>query len=133
MPDVNWATGDITFDNFDPNKGFAKQPVWGIFDGARFKTYAKRGYAMNGFRHLCQAKLFELTPEGWVLRATKVYTGNAAGPDVCGNCGGTTIEIQRSYRRNAGRYRFRRKHGKYVEPLDLVFCCPGCVTVVNCS
>ncbi len=141
MSDVAWADRSVTFENFDPNKQFARKPMWGVFDGSRFKTYTQRGHAINGAHHHYRVKLYEQTAAGWVLRATK---DESKRPDVCQNCGGSTLEaysywdyrLQRRVtptdrpRVNEGKYVFRRQGRKLVEPVQMLFVCKACVPVV---
>lgn len=140
-PDVTW-TKEVTFENFDPNKQFASKPLWGLFDGRKFKTYTQRGHAVNGIHHHYRAKLYEQTATGWELRATKDESNR---PEVCQNCGASTYEVRTYYsyaeqRRitpdpsekfNNGKYVLKRRGRKLVEPVEMLFVCQPCIAVVG--
>ena len=144
MSDVSYAAEGMTFENFDPNKQFAHKSIWGVFNGYRFKTYLQRGHALNGMRSHSRAKLYELMPNGWELRAAK---NERQKPMRCGNCGGTTMghrvhsRWNASHRRceritdpnlvNLGEFVFRRRGRRLVEPIELLFVCEACKRVVD--
>lgn len=91
------------FTNFDPNKLTAGSPVWATFDGGKFKTYAKRGPALNAVMHHHRTKLYRLVNGRWDLVAVK---DGAHPPDDCSICGGS-IKVA------ADRYKTVHGHSPY--------------------
>jgi hypothetical protein len=121
--------GEVTFENFDPNKQFENRPVWATFDGFQFKTHGSRGPALNAFAGPRRAKLYELTANGWKLRAVRDRQNR---PTVCDCCGQTTMRVPRyasAAERNRGSYEWARQGNKILAPLKQHFVCPDCVGV----
>jgi len=135
-PATTRVSRGVTFDNFDPNKQFSEQPLWGHFDGYKFKTFTARGHAINAFHASSQSKLYKQGPNGWEEIAVKTHTR----PTTCADCGATTMTHPEHYNYrqqqtvvdtsrtiNAGNFEFRRgRGGKIADPLELVFMCKAC-------
>lgn len=136
-----FADKTVTFANFDPNKQFASKPLWGMFDGYRFRTFTMRGHAVNAMHQASQSKLYRQGPGGWELVATKDEINK---PRSCQNCMASTIVPRRWYNystrsyqshptdtTNEGKFVFRRAARKMVEPIEMLFVCPPCADVVD--
>jgi hypothetical protein len=133
---------DTSVENFDPNKPGTRQPVWGVYDGSRFKTFAQRGHALNRTTSNRCAKLFEYVGGFWVLRVHK----RAAPGQVCDECQGSVMETRRRYDYqthtyhdvpgemvNGGKWEWRRQRGKIINPPELVWCCKACADLLRNS
>lgn len=132
----NYIPKGVTFETFDPNCLFGDKPLWGVLNCNKFKTYTQRGHALNGFHNAGQGKLYTQTATGWVLLAVK---DGHNWPEFCENCGagtkGPDLYRDGSVRSgrvvNTGGYVFRRRGGKVVDPVELLFVCKACKPVVS--
>lgn len=126
----------VSLADFDPNKLTADQPLWGIYDGVHFKTFAKRGHAINSFMRDTSGKLFSFENGRWVEQAY-MSGGNKGQCDVCGKLTDFKTDAVRSYYGSESNYgwslnwMFRRRGGKILTPLELVFVCRLCVPLVR--
>lgn len=119
---------DVSFEDFDPNNWMQDAPVWAVFDGGarRFKTYSKRGAALQAVMVCSQAKLYEMSNGAWVLRATK--TGNRL--TNCTVCGGPSDAGAQGYYRNA-EWLWQKRGGKITNPPELHYACVACKDAVR--
>lgn len=123
-----------SFKDFDPNSG--NVIVWGVWDGSEFYCKLKRGGVITRAMNSRKSKLYELTPTGWVLHATK---DTDAQQDTCDLCGLRGVDAAWAAADTYGWYRtgqyahrlawrWERKSKKITSPPRLHFLCPGCVT-----
>lgn len=135
--------GGVSFDAFDPNVDSKQQPTWGIFNGIRFRTYARnqRGHAINAFHQAHSCKFYEFDNGRWILRGVK-----KGRPETCDRCLGSTSVPRKRYNyqtnqretvpdqfHNAGRWEWTRRKGKIVDPMSLGFYCHDCAELVRHS
>lgn len=123
---TTYASRNVTFEDFDPNKQFSTKPLYGFFDGHRFRTYAQRGHMLNAVHASANAKCYVQTPTGWQLIAVKSSKLRGDDCDLC------NVSIKDSYK-NTYYYHenkswvFRRDpDGKIADPLELLHVCADC-------
>jgi hypothetical protein len=120
----------VEFEDFNPNVISDKQPIWAVYDGQRFKTYATRGPALNAALHHNRTKLyrFNLSTRLWELLAVKDSQNHPSNCDVCG--GEYPIPGARNY---SSYWAWERGvDGKIPDDPELVFCCSSdCRSVVT--
>lgn len=122
---TSYASRNVTFEDFDPNKQFSDKPLYGFFDGHKFRTYANRGHMLNAVHASPRAKCYVQTPAGWQLIATKTVTTDK---DECELC---RVNIKDSYNDywtwQSKSWLFRRdQYGKIADPLELLHVCKDC-------
>ncbi len=121
-----------TFEEFDPNKLAPDAPLWGVYDGYRFKTYQGSGPAAQGFRVHTKAKLYSFHDGRWNL-ITQMLGGRKSRCDRCGTpiqdddkvysyAGGNSDYV---WRKNWGW--LRDGNGGIVKPHQILFACRGCI------
>lgn len=123
---TTWAARNVTFEDFDPNKQFSDKPLYGFFDGYRFRTFAQRGHMLNAVHAATNAKCYIQTPGGWQLIALKSSKLRGDSCDLCGT--GIKASFTSSYYYPEHKsWVFRRdQSGKIAEPLELLHVCKNC-------
>lgn len=120
------------FNDFDPNGSAVA--VWGVWTGGEFYVKPARGGCITKMSRCARAKLYELTPNGWELRAHKEV---AKENDTCQMCGlvGVADEWEHKHQQSNyfrgnftpnDAYCWERKSGSITKPPRLWFLCPGC-------
>lgn len=111
------------FNDFDPNA--SNLTLWGLWNGADFIAKTRRGGLLTKFYNTRKAKLYELTPTGWVLRAAKDPDTH---PDVCDNCGGSVVDTWSGALFARGRFAWLRNRsgGSVTKPPELMHLCRSC-------
>jgi hypothetical protein len=133
MPHTNTLVGD-SFIDFDPNKLSPGSPVWAVYSNGRFKTYAKRGPALNAVMSNYRAKLYRMVGGRWDLVAVR---DESNPPDVCSACGGSPKAAVDRYKAQYGRvpyylrargWQWEREPGtsKIPDPPVLLCLCVDC-------
>lgn len=122
---------------FDPNALTENQPIWATYDGYKFKTFTKRGPALNAFSRGYEAKIFhwDTATSKWVEDA---YKGT---PRMrCSCCDKFITDDDRSYTYyNAqapaawrANWQWERDaSGNIASPLKLLFACKLCLPMVS--
>lgn len=130
------------FQSFDPNQPEKGAPVWAVYDGTKFKTFAQRGHAMNSFRHAARyrAKLYEFDNGAWVLRAVH---DPANWPTRCERCTAPLVRKEQPDDRwsavhylgdddvHVGQLEFIRSQRKISLPVTSMIVCPDCADVMR--
>ena len=131
----------VSVADFDPNKpSKGRQPIWGVYDGVRFKTFGSRGPALNKVKVNYAAKLYEFINGVWVERAHKRQSPG----QVCDNCQGTVMGPNQRYdyqqhvmveipgrERNWGTWEWTRERGKITDPPQLLWVCRDCAPALR--
>lgn len=125
MSSTTYASRNVTFQDFDPNKQFSDKPLYGLFDGHKFKTFAARGPLINAVHAAGQAKAYVQTPAGWSLIALK---SDAIRGDACDKCGDSIKDsFKDAYYTRSRSWVFRRApNGRIADPLELLHVCKEC-------
>jgi hypothetical protein len=126
---MSHVTKDVSFEDFDPNN-VEHLAVWAVYGGGRFKTYASRGPALNGFTSWTKAKLYKGEQGKWIEVAVKDLD---AKHNTCDHC--HKAHVKESYAHSyswswtRAAWNWARVGGmrsKIADPLRLLFLCHGC-------
>jgi hypothetical protein len=119
---------NVSFEDFDPNKWMTDSPVWAVYDGdgRRFKTYSKRGAALQAVMVCHKAKLYEMVGGAWVLRCIK----SGYRLDNCTVCNSPITPPQGYYGAGA-EWLWQKVKGKIVSPPELHYACVSCKDAVR--
>lgn len=114
--------GTDPFVLFDPNKSL--EGTWGVWDGGRFEVARTRGGAVTRFNSCAEAKIYQLTSDGWVERAVRAPWPKA----LCDRCGRPITSSHRVHLaypyRGGWRWLLRRTAGgKIIYPLESLCYC----------
>lgn len=126
MPSTSAYIKDTSFEDFDPNDINNAQIVWGLYDGTRFRTFAKRPHALNAMKACYRGKLYWMQPDGKWLQIGVADSRWHVADKPCDDCGETNRCAFPGY---SSPWVWRKVGGKIPsnpEDMDLVYLCSTC-------